>query len=65
MPMKFNLLMLASAMILSSCNSLGSSVPTDSFCIIAKPIEWSDSDSAKTTREIIEFDTKGAKLCGW
>lgn len=43
-------------------------VQPDSFCSWAKPITVSKSQdklSAETAREILAFNEKGAKLCGW
>jgi hypothetical protein len=57
--------MLASAMMVSGCSLANSSAPSDTFCLIAKPITWSADDTDATQHQILIYDAKGHALCGW
>jgi hypothetical protein len=52
-------------MTLCACSSVNSNVPTDSFCLLSKPMTWSDKDTPETQHQIFLYDAKGQKLCGW
>lgn len=40
-------------------------VNSDSFCLIARPIAWSKSDTPDTVEQVKELNALGVRLCGW
>lgn len=48
-------------MMLLSCSCLNTGV-TD-YCLIAKPLLWSESDTAETQHEILLHDAEYEKVC--
>ncbi len=59
------LLMISLPLTLSSCALLNTSAPANDYCLIAKPMTYSDNDTEDTQVEIAKYDLKGQKLCGW
>jgi hypothetical protein len=55
-----------SAILLSSCATTGSSVPTDRVaCRSFEPIYWSGKDTPKTIAQVKEHNAAGKAVCGW
>ncbi len=57
--------MLSIMLLLTACSTTTSSNDTKGFCLEAKSISWSATDTADTIRQIKAHNAVGVKLCGW
>lgn len=70
-PKMLALSLIASTLILTSCESLTAlrdrlkPKAEVGFCRIAKPISWADEDTDQTIKEVKAHNAVGVKLCKW
>lgn len=53
---------------LGACaTTTGSVAPIEpnTFCLLAQPIRWSQSDTDETIRQAKEHNAVGKRVCGW